>query len=117
MPSRSRDRGRGTSYPRLGSDRAVSALAAGGVVRRSLARRAEGYDSLLRPSGDDAGGQGVGIAPRRFIDRVRNDPLDGRGFDFRHTALLAPLGLTASHIPPLPTAGWPPLVKRLICGR
>jgi hypothetical protein len=39
-------------------------------------------------SGDDAGGQGVGIATRGFIDRVRDDPLDGCAIALRHSALL-----------------------------
>jgi hypothetical protein len=38
-------------------------------------------------SGDEAGCQDVGIATRCFVDRVRDDPLDGRAIAFRHPAL------------------------------
>src|ERR1700724_3382016 len=44
--------------------------------------------SRLRQGGDDAGGQGVGIATRRFNDRIGDDPLDGRDIDPRHSVLL-----------------------------
>src|SRR5205085_12476388 len=67
--------------------------------------------------GDDAGGQGVGIATRCFSDRVRDYPFDGCAIEFRHSALLVPMGLTSSRIPPLPTAGWPPLVNHPICAK
>ena len=70
-------------------------------------------------SGDDAGCQGMRIATRCFVDRVRDDPLDGRAIAFRHPALpcCGPCGANTPRIPPLPTAGWPPLVNRPICGR
>jgi hypothetical protein len=39
--------------------------------------------SRLRQGGDDAGGQGVGIATRRFNDRIGDDPPHGRDIDPR----------------------------------
>jgi hypothetical protein len=39
--------------------------------------------SRLRQGGDDAGGQGFGVAARRLIDRLRDDPLDGCDIDPR----------------------------------
>jgi len=63
--------------------------------------------SRLRQCGDDAGGQGVGIATRRFIDRLRNYPIAGiwspdmpfSSSRHDHT------GVNAACIPPLRCAG------------
>src|ERR1700686_431668 len=51
-------------------------------------------------------GQGIGIAARRFFDRVRDDPLDGRAIAFGHPALpcCGPCGANTPRNPPLPTA-------------
>jgi hypothetical protein len=72
--------------------------------------------TCLAQSGDDAGGQGVGIA--RAVSLIVFAII-------RSTAALSrsdipsprSSALTSGRVRPLPTAGWPGLVNRPICGR
>jgi hypothetical protein len=47
------------------------------------------YGSPPQPTVDDPASQGVRIAPRRLVDRVRNDVLNTWGIAVRHFVLLA----------------------------
>jgi hypothetical protein len=86
-------------------------------MAESLARGVlwSGAISRLLQSGDDVGGERLGIAARLFINRICDDPLD---VSFRHAGLLqSPPELTPVSMPLLPRAGdSPPLVNNPISG-